>query len=242
MVEFLSQEQEKNIIQACINKESVGQGASRIVYQFFGHEINTLCGQIIMNDSNVCVVKIAIGLAGVNQNDNEVSLFLDYQQDIDSPLAAIYAYGEFVEIMTDVDTSISWICRDYALDEFDVFEEAVSSEMHNVFCRDGVEVHNHVVDAYETIEKLHNYLGRTSDNGQIGYDWNTCKWVAFDYGYITDSDRPLCSDLSDIIEYDSDQREFYLQDIVKYLSSESDSTITLEDLEQQYLNDFNEEC
>lgn len=229
----LTREQEKAIINCCIDRDQIGQGASRMVYELAGGVINSACGVEVVSPKHSYIVKIAIGIAGQNQIDNEVTFYLEHQDDIDCPFATIYAAGENVEIMECVDTEVSDSCRAYAKEDEDIFYAGLREQMERMFDTD--DATSYMVDAYDTIQRLHNMLGYSSDNGQIGYDWNSNKWVAFDYGYIVDCDRPLCSDASESLDCDGELTNNYLRDLAEKVLGQS---MTMEELEQALLDDI----
>lgn len=169
-------------------KSFLSHGAARMVFECPFSVIQMLN----LEKTKDYVIKLAVGLGGFNQNQNELTCFNNAVENGIECLAPIVAYGLYVEIMEAV--QIPGEFRDFIDD-----------------CCDGGDVFNYCHeyeidvsaetcdDIYNAFETLNEYFGYTSDNGQLGL-LNDGTVVAYDYGFFRDGDccqtTPATEDMS----------------------------------------------
>lgn len=218
-IKLLSNEQEAAILNLIAdNYKCEANGASRMVFLIDTDELLNI--GLKLNSDYQYVVKVAIGIAGINQTRIETSAYERFGASGEYPLAPIPYMGHYVEIMDRVDPI--YLARDYACDDEDYFIEAMLDETD--YSEDECRL------MYNVIEMLHEINGHTSDNGQIGFSYNDGSIVAYDYGYETDSDDELCSDLHGYFDiYNTKSLAEYLHALVKILGEEEDAMLALEE-------------
>ena len=218
-IKLLSNEQEAAILNLIADKYKCNDnGASRMVFLVDTKDLIQIGLKLFENYEYV--VKVSIGIAGINQSRIEASAFERFGASGEYPLASISYIGHYVEIMDRV-KPIS-LARDYACDDEDDFIDAMLEEYD--YSEDDCRV------MYNVIQMLHEINGYTSDNGQIGFSCNDSSIVAYDYGYETDSGDELCSDLHDYLDiYNTKSLAEYLHALVKILGEEEDAMLALEE-------------
>lgn len=182
-IKRLSEDQERALLLALCDTEQATQidsGAGRTVFTVCGDTFNNLGIEVPCN----CVVKVALGIPGMNQNEVECNAYENYI-NLGYPLARIFYRGQFIEIMERVTTLESDCGRDY--DEYGDIEDFVSTY-------EGELADDVLYDIWNTAVRLEDINGCTGDNGQLGYN-DANELVAYDYGYQADSDTRFCSDL-----------------------------------------------
>ncbi len=200
-------------------------------------------------DSNQYVIKIALGTAGLSQNEHEVLTYLSFGSIL--PLAKIVAAGETLIIMEKV-----YICNAI----FDVYDDYTSGNFYRstIFTKEAQAV------AYKAWNTIYDFLGDLpTDFCQLGFRYteedndssiniyqildpnhieNKSKdiqdnpdLVAYDYGY--DVDLPLEVQISPLREIEWDNREFnlYLQSLIELLKDTEDFYTKMEQLEYDFL-------
>lgn len=214
----LTTKQESNLLDLLIKKYNFyANGASRVIFIVTGEDLKS-CDIDVPPYPNKSqegyVVKVAIGIGGINQNYYEVNHFIDYGHIL--PLADIFYYGRYVEIMERVEV---------------IPEALVYDEDYQDFCKymmEATDYDNSTIDEmFNVIESLEEINGYTIDNAQIGFD---CYGdiVAYDYGYDSSSDQDLVSDLSE-----------YLYDCInEYLAGLKDIIDKEEEFFQQFEMDL----
>ena len=188
-------------------------GAARIVFELAKEDLIN-CGIEIDPQYNY-VAKVAIGIAGINQNNIETNCYSNwknYNSTKNYGLARIFYIGHYVEIMEYV-KSIDGI-RDCCAVDYDTFVEELNESEINL-----EESDRH--DAFDLINSLELLNGETDDNNQIGFD-RFGKIVAYDYGYQAYSEDQLCSDLSNVMNFkdDTEYTSRYLTAIADILVNE----------------------
>ena len=218
-IKLLSNEQEAAILNLIADKyKCQDNGASRMVFLVDTKDLIQIGLKLFENYKYV--VKVSIGIAGINQSRIEASAFERFGASGEYPLAPISYIGHYVEIMDRV-KPIS-LARDYACDDEDDFIDAMLEEYG--YSEDDCRV------MYNAIQMLHEINGYTSDNGQIGFSCNDGSIVAYDYGYEADSDDELCSDLHYHFNiYNTKSLAEYLHALVKILGEEEDAMLALEE-------------
>lgn len=218
-IKLLSNEQEAAILNLIADKyRCAANGASRMVFLVDTKDLIQIGLKLFENYKYV--VKVSIGIAGINQSRIEASAFERFGASGEYPLASISYIGHYVEIMDRV-KPISLAC-DYACEDEDDFIDAMLEEYD--YSEDDCRV------MYNAIQMLHEINGYTSDNGQIGFSCNDGSIVAYDYGYEADSDDELCSDLHDYFDiYNTKSLAEYLHALVKILGEEKDAMLALEE-------------
>ena len=218
-IKLLSNEQEAAILNLIADKyKCQDNGASRMVFLVDTKDLIQIGLKLFENYKYV--VKVSIGIAGINQSRIEASAFERFGASGEYPLASISYIGHYVEIMDRVKPI--YLARDYACDDEDDFIDAMLEEYD--YSEDDCRV------MYNVIQMLHEINGYTSDNGQIGFSCNDSSIVAYDYGYETDSGDELCSDLHDYFDiYNTKSLAEYLHALVKILGEEEDAMLALEE-------------
>lgn len=218
-IKLLSNEQEAAILNLIADKyQCEDNGASRMVFLVDTKDLIQIGLKLFENYEYV--VKVSIGIAGINQSRIEASAFERFGASGEYPLASISYIGHYVEIMDRVEPIE--LARDYACDDEDDFINAMLEEYD--YSEDDCRV------MYNTIQMLHEINGHTSDNGQIGFSCNDGSIVAYDYGYEVDSDDELCSDLHSYFDiYNTESLAKYLHALIKILGEEKDAMLALEE-------------
>ena len=218
-IKLLSNEQEAAILNLIADKyRCEDNGASRMVFLVDTKDLIQIGLKLFENYKYV--VKVSIGIAGINQSRIEASAFERFGASGEYPLAPISYIGHYVEIMDRVKPID--LARDYACDDEDDFINAMLEEYD--YSEDDCRV------MYNAIQMLHEINGHTSDNGQIGFSCNDGSIVAYDYGFEADSDEELCSDLRSYFDiYDTESLAKYLHALVKILDEEEDAMLALEE-------------
>lgn len=218
-IKLLSNEQEAAILNLIADKyRCADNGASRMVFLVDTKDLIQIGLKLFENYKYV--VKVSIGIAGINQSRIEASAFERFGASGEYPLASIPYIGHYVEIMDRVKPL--GLARDYACEDEDVFIDAMLEEYD--YSEDDCRV------MYNVIQMLHEINGYTGDNGQIGFSCNDGSIVAYDYGYEVDSDDELCSDLHDYFDiYNTKSLAEYLHALVKILGEEEDAMLALEE-------------
>lgn len=218
-IKLLSNEQEAAILNLIADKyQCEDNGASRMVFLVDTKDLIQIGLKLFENYKYV--VKVSIGIAGINQSRIEASAFERFGASGEYPLASISYIGHYVEIMDRVEPIE--LDRDHACDDEDDFIDAMLEEYD--YSEDDCRV------MYNVIQMLHEINGRTSDNGQIGFSCNDGSIVAYDYGWEVDSDDELCSDLRRYFDiYNTESLAEYLHALVKILGAEEDAMLALEE-------------
>lgn len=218
-IKLLSNEQEAAILNLIADKyQCEDNGASRMVFLVDTKDLIQIGLKLFENYEYV--VKVSIGIAGINQSRIEASAFERFGASGEYPLASISYIGHYVEIMDRVEPIE--LDRDHACDDEDNFIDAMLEEYD--YSEDDCRV------MYNVIQMLHEINGHTSDNGQIGFSCNDGSIVAYDYGWEVDSDEELCSDLRSYFDiYDTESLAKYLHALVKILGQEEDAMLALEE-------------
>lgn len=218
-IKLLSNEQEAAILNLIADKyQCKDNGASRMVFLVDTKDLIQIGLKLFENYKYV--VKVSIGIAGINQSRIEASAFERFGASGEYPLASISYIGHYVEIMDRVEPIE--LARDYACDDEDNFINAMLEEYD--YSENDCRV------MYNVIQMLHEINGHTSDNGQIGFSCNDGSIVAYDYGYEVDSDDELCSDLRSYFDiYNTESLAEYLHALVKILGAEEDAMLALEE-------------
>lgn len=234
----------------------VGNGSSRIVLDtptFMAEKYYKVWGLDINREY---IVKIAVGLGGKTQMDNEIEAYEAYGDCL--PLAKIPAYGEFVEIMEKVDTSIydlynenTWYGLYYYKDYYKLFQEGGEFESdydeaytYEELCKivqekkpeekETIEEYLRLHDQIEEVVKeLDDNFGYTSDNEQVGQDADG-RVVSYDYGFKGDNwgdTHTWSSPVTDNL-YDTENLSSYFHKLIEGLNSE---TIDYRSLENEWL-------
>ena len=218
-IKLLSNEQEAAILNLIADKyRCADNGASRMVFLVDTKDLIQIGLKLFENYKYV--VKVSIGIAGINQSRIEASAFERFGASGEYPLAPISYIGHYVEIMDRVNPVD--LARDHACDDEDDFINAMLEEYD--YSEDDCRV------MYNAIQMLHEINGYTCDNGQIGFSCNDGSIVAYDYGWEVDSDDELCSDLRSYFDiYSTKSLAKYLHALVKILGEEEDAMLALEE-------------
>ena len=222
-LKLLNNEQEKQILDCLASGYlPIGHGASRFVFPIDTKQLIEAGLELDINKRYV--VKVAIGIAGINQNNVESTVF---RYNGSEYLAEIPYIGHYVEIMEYVeplpDSVRNWADEYY----FEDFYEQVADDLTK----------SEASRCFDVIQELNNINGCTSDNGQLGYNDNG-DIVAYDYGYLSESDEVQCSDLLECIDPDSaEQISAYLLAIKNIIAADEDA---MSILEAQYMDKIQE--
>lgn len=221
-IKLLTTEQEYKLLNKLTTYNILGSGAGRMVYKVSREDLLE-CG-IEMSDNYDYAVKVAIGLAGINQNHVETETYRNYQDyysDKSYGLARIYYIGHYIEIMEYVDAfgRVLDECNLFSLDDF--IDDVISSGVEVLYEQD-------YSDAYNLIVSLNDLNGESCDNAQIGYGYFG-RLVAYDYGFLSedssdysnshyDGGNKFCSSLSHRLN--NKYRSIYLKGIADLLMNE----------------------
>ena len=148
----LTTEQELEILKNLTPDDFIGNGSSRAVYSFCGY-----------------VVKVAMSTGGMNQNEVEASFYGNHGYS--DCFAHLYAHGEMINIMEELDD-----CGFYEYGDYYDEEDEEDTERHfTIEC------------LMDEASYLTDYDG--ADNGQIGWSAIDNCYKLYDYGYSMDYDR-----------------------------------------------------
>ena len=202
-MERLQLEQECKILTSLINEDFINRGSSRAVYNFSIEDAAALGIELPYD----CVVKLAIGVGGLNQNALEVKTFLAHPE---LPLAEIVACGRYIVIMEKVSIEDGAFV-DY-LDSYLEPAEYLSSYFEELSVEDYDRYLKELQEVDNVVEELVPIFGQTADNGQLGYNRDG-RLVAYDYGFETEGGcDTYCSD-------EQDWDNFYEDDFLINLTS-----------------------
>lgn len=231
-IKLLSNEQEAAILNLIADKyRCEDNGASRMVFLVDTKDLIQIGLKLFENYKYV--VKVSIGIAGINQSRIETSAFERFGASGEYPLAPISYIGHYVEIMDRVEPIE--LARDYACDDEEDFIDAMLEEYD--YSEDDCRL------MYNAIQMLHEINGHTSDNGQIGFSCNDGGIVAYDYGFEADSDEELCSDLRSYFDiYDTESLTKYLHALIKILGEEEDAMLALEESYGVHHDNDDDDC
>ena len=220
-IKQLSQQQERDLLIMLSNRYLVDcSGAARLVIMVETSDLLEV--GIPVDPQSEYVVKVAIGMAGINQTAIESGCYKSLGHKY--PLAAIPFMGDYVEIMERVKVIDGPRC---AWDQGDT--EGFVSEMVQYYGSTETEAKK----MYDVVCALDELNGETSDNGQIGYTADG-RIVAFDYGYDARDDEGLCSDLDETLDfYNEDTLVAYLCALKNLVGADIRE---LEELETNLLN------
>lgn len=228
IIKLASRDQEVALLQVLAERFDIkSNGAARLVFCVDRATLKE-CGFELDEDRDY-VVKVALGLAGINQNNIESNAYRNEKDNVS--LARIFYLGHYIEIMErvyeimgyDLDTFRVYACRTY--NSCEDFIEDVAGECENL-STDILE------QVYDTISDLTYLFGQTNDNGQVGLNADG-KVVAYDYGYDDYADEPLCSDLPDWNDFEnSNTVQEYLNALIEIIDKENEA---LSDLENSWI-------
>lgn len=177
----LTLEQEKEVLRYLQSNMELflASGSSRAVFKVDEHIRNMLGLNDIVAE---LVIKMSMGLGGYRQSALEVST---YNYGVDSGcFADIFARGSVFTVMEEIDTD--WDFYDFYEE---VYDESQIDEYIEYCYGDDIseEAYKRHYDRYsaalKTINTLEDYLGRTSDNSQLGYSEADKCFKAYDYGF-----------------------------------------------------------
>lgn len=194
----LTREQEKEILKQVPYCKFIGNGASRIVVECPQDICDEYCG------GNPAVIKVAIGLGGINQMNLEVDTYISYGEYYN--LATIYASGLCVEIMEKMSHTYE-VC-DFL--EWDNEDEYATEDAINTFMGWFDVSEEIAADLFNVAYSLCDIFGYTNDNGQLGVNGDG-RVVAYDYGFESNSDSTQTCDLIYELVYHDDNWEKYLE-------------------------------
>lgn len=224
-VKLMTNEQEKALLNCLAQEyEPKDNGAARMVYYVSGSDLES-CG-FEVDSSCQYVVKVAIGLAGINQNNIETNTYREHNNE--GAFARIFYLGHYCEIMERVYSieghSLSFL-REYASRTYEDEEEFIEVIQR---CDSDISAEL-ATEIYDVIEGLHYLFGHSNDNGQVGLNAEG-RVVAYDYGYDEYSDEQLCSDLTDYYDFESDSIFVaeYLESLVHIIDADNEALSMLE--------------
>ena len=223
---YLEPQKELKLLQYLKHKDIIDHGASRMLFK-----ADKRVKEILeLSDDIRCIIKVAIGLGGMKQNNAEAETYLRYMDS--DHFARIYSIGRYVIIMEEVEPDDFRTLADYIGSDWE--------EDFDYFCDDynmneDDDNYNSYYAAAELIGFLADINGCTSDNGQIGVRADG-KYVAYDYGYETSSS--VDSQTSSICDYmeDEDYREEYIDGLIKILCEEKDLILAVDEMDDSLGN------
>lgn len=202
-IPLLTAKQELDLLDLVVDREN-NSGAGRVVYPVRRDELAAIGIDVPCS----CVIKVALGVPGQNQNDVECNAFEEFGHSY--PLARIFMRGHFIEVMERIVPLEEEIGREY-----DGFE--TSTDYADEFIGDGsTYTYEQLMEVFETATQLEDINGVTGDNGQLGYNCEGAL-VAYDYGYQANSDTSFCSDIT---VNNTDMHEYF--DLLKQFLITSD--------------------
>ena len=150
----------------------VGNGSSRATY--FGEY-----------EGHKVAVKVFLDIGGHTQSEAEVNVFEN--SGIQNMIAEVYAIGHNC-IVTEIIDEIALSSDDIEAESYDELEYECVSEEEYWEC---VEVYRALCDL----------CGYTSDNAQIGYSQIRDCFVAYDFGYMPESDCSRADQVGNMDDY-----------------------------------------
>ena len=179
-IKKLSLAEEREVILSLRGATALGYGSSRVTYDLSPN----LAARLGLDPSRDYVVKLAVGRGGLNQMDLEVGIFQSRGES--GCLAIIPASGQFCEIMEKV-----IIIDDLECDTYDTYDDFVCCGLN--------DYDNYSYEQKQEMWRAHEFLneeiGYSSDNCQLGITASGHA-VAFDYGFLPDSDDEQMSSSS----------------------------------------------
>lgn len=203
----LTIKEERMVLDLLKDARFYDNGASRCVF-----ECSDEIARYLDINADDYIIKLACGMGGIRQTEAEVQCYLD---NPDAPLAKIFAYGRYVEVMERVEIDSDY--RDFAEEcyedyqvPYDTFYDYNGGDM----CEDDAD--REAEKAYDVIIQLHDIFGHTADNGQLGRN-SEGKLVAYDYGFIAGNGcAEQTSSIADYV-YDDIQRNAYIDAVINLL-------------------------
>lgn len=179
-IKKLSLAEEREVILSLRGATALGYGSSRVTYDLSPN----LAARLGLDPSRDYVVKLAVGRGGLNQMDLEVGIFRSRGES--GCLAIIPASGQFCEIMEKV-----IVIDDLECDTYDTYDDFVCCGLN--------DYDNYSYEQKQEMWRAHEFLneeiGYSSDNCQLGITASGHA-VAFDYGFLPDSDDEQMSSSS----------------------------------------------
>ena len=179
-IKKLSLAEEREVILSLRGASALGYGSSRVTYDLSPN----LAARLGLDPSRDYVVKLAVGRGGLNQMDLEVGIFQSRGES--GCLAIIPASGQFCEIMEKV-----IVIDDLECDTYDTYDDFVCCGLN--------DYDNYSYEQKQEMWRAHEFLneeiGYSSDNCQLGITASGHA-VAFDYGFLPDSDDEQMSSSS----------------------------------------------
>lgn len=179
-IKKLSLAEEREVILSLRGATALGYGSSRVTYDLSPN----LAARLGLDPSRDYVVKLAVGRGGLNQMDLEVGIFQSRGES--GCLAIIPASGQFCEIMEKV-----IVIDDLECDTYDTYDDFVCCGLN--------DYDNYSYEQKQEMWRAHEFLneeiGYSSDNCQLGITASGHA-VAFDYGFLPDSDDEQMSSSS----------------------------------------------
>lgn len=218
-LKLLNNEQEKQILECLAGGYMpIGHGASRFVFPIDTKQLIEAGLELDINKRYV--VKVAIGIAGINQNNVESTVFRYNGSEYLAEIPYIGHYVEIMEYVKPLPDSVRDGADEYYFEDFYPYVEDDLTYKEASLC-------------FDVIQELNSINGQTSDNGQLGYNDNG-DIVAYDYGYLSGSDEIQCSRLLECIDPDSaEQISAYLLAIKNIIAADEDA---MSILEEQYMD------
>lgn len=214
----LTREQEKFVLRSLIGEAPLDSGSSRAVFACDSC-VTSVLG---LPQDRHYVIKLAVGHGGLNQHQREVECWLDYGNK--EFMAEIYAAGQFVSIMEEVEVSEYFEFAEYVNDTYeddpevlakDYLVDECSYELDDTDLPSQVELYAKVA---RSILFLNGINGDTSDNGQLGWTRDG-RCVAYDYGFISGHGcAKQCSENLVGEIYDEDVFEYYVEQLCNILT------------------------
>lgn len=222
-LKLLNNEQEKQILECLAGGYMpIGHGASRFVFPIDTKQLIEAGLELDINKRYV--VKVAIGIAGINQNNVESTVFRYNGSEYLAEIPYIGHYVEIMEYVKPLPDSVRDGADEYYFEDFYSYVEDDLTKSEASLC-------------FDVIQELNGINGCTSDNGQLGYNDNG-DIVAYDYGYLSESDEIQCSRLLECIDPDSaEQISAYLLAIKNIIAADEDA---MSILEEQYMDKIQE--
>ena len=179
-IKKMSLAEEREVILSLRGASALGYGSSRVTYDLSPN----LAARLGLDPSRDYVVKLAVGRGGLNQMDLEVGIFQSRGES--GCLAIIPASGQFCEIMEKV-----IVIDDLECDTYDTYDDFVCCGLN--------DYDNYSYEQKQEMWRAHEFLneeiGYSSDNCQLGITASGHA-VAFDYGFLPDSDDEQMSSSS----------------------------------------------
>lgn len=252
----LTPEQEITILRAIQFENCNDSGSSRVCIDGDNEcfaELESFFAALNIN-IHYCVVKVAVGIGGQTQMSREITAYNKYGDEY--PLAAVFAYGRFIEIMEKVELVDYEYRNYYECGIFELFYYVYGGTYYNdrgeemswedddyryTFMErypddaNSERIRNHEM-IIDTIESLTDIFGETGDNAQLGYSVIDDCIKCYDYGFVCGSSERWDSQIMNILWRDGVFVD-YIDMCIDHVTASQELINSLED---KFMEDFDD--